>query len=500
MITSKKVLEAAEKARFEGDEERSYVLYMKYMNLMSKIQKTPDFQKEKTLVAKMVGGNEAIQKHMDRIEKLSDSLRLRYEEKNENKPLAESTRVNNEEDTIMDLTMEETVIQQEKRDTIDCTGLFNMMETGKQLLILDCRSREHFESSKMNYQFTLNVPEEILNLGMSASKIQEKLPNESKVFWQMRLTRPYIIIVDWSSKRFNRNSPVWHLKEILTLWDPELEKTPEMFLLEGGYDAWKTIYPMKCINPNFSLPQAANGVVPGFEELEYPNLEDIQMKDTSLNKQVPHVDRSVKMNAIRAYETSKSALQLLEENEQIANKSLQTEKELLALETDFKKIVTDKENLEDSAAKEQSYLFKIWELQAKQVDYLSEEKSIKEQLEQSIEQIYEPQEKTKREEVESHIEEIKQKKRKVQEEREKKKKEREEALKLARDTKPNFNDHRTPPKQQRKEELILSPKALSNQVGPTIPAFDRTSKPMQNITRQIFNENDFLPVYGRVVS
>lgn len=402
------------------------------------------------------------------------------------------------------LEISHSTSQSEIKNTIDCRELFAKMEEEVKLLIMDCRSEQDYEQSQMLYKYTMNVPEAILRLGMTASKIHDQLPNESKVFWTLRNSR-CIIFVDWNSQCFNRNSPVWHLKEILMEWDPEVDTKPEMYLLEGGYERWITIYPTKSSNPKVSAPKLTNGNGPTIEDVEYPNIEDIQMKDSSLNRSslIPQVDRSIKVNAVKAYESGKSQLQLLEENEQVMNRSLVTEKELLTLETDLKRIVSDKENDEDSSKKEQGYLFKIWELQSRQKDISVEENTIKEQLDQSKDKSKEPHEMSKVMQVEQHLKEMDMERKRVHDERERKKKEREEALKIARARKPTtFNDHTSPPKSQRKDELILSPKALTNQINTsTVPSIDRSSKPSSQIfMRESFNEQDFAPAYGHVVS
>lgn len=509
-MSLKKMVEKAEMCRLDGDEETSYVMYMKFMNMMTELQKMPDYKKEKTLILKLIGNNSVIHSHFDRMEKLKKSLieryKLAYPMENldpqdiENDAIEEPTKKN----VDTDMTMETTMEMAEVRELIDCTGLFNMMNEGKQLLIMDCRSEVDYDNSRINYKYTMNVPEHLPALGMTASKIHQQLPNESKVWWELRKSRPYLIFIDWTSKRFNRNSPVWHLKEILLEWDQDTEKKPEILLLQGGYEQWKTLYPMKCINPQYTRPQTSNGDMPTIEDVEYPNIEDIQMKDASLNRAtVPQIDRSMKVNAVKAFE-SKSQLELLEENEQIMDKSLKNEKEMLELETDLKLIVSNKENTEDSTQKEQQYMFKIWELQSKQNDYNREEKEIKELLDQKKKISKEPQptqELTKVMELEMHLREMKDNVKILQEQREKEKRDREEALKFARDRKPTFNDHKTPLKSQRKDELILSPKTLTNQVvAPSIPSFDRSSKPLQTVTRQIFDDREFSPVYGRVVS
>lgn len=482
----------------------SYCLYMKFMNLLSKIQKRPDYSKEKALIGKMVGNNETIKKYFEVMEKMKKSLVERYDMKypnQNNQPLAESTRVLNDFNESVNMT----AVSKDKpeiRETINCQELYKMLEEGQKLLIMDCRPEFDFEQSKITYQYVLNVPSHILTIGMTASRIQQQLPNESKVYWELRIKRPVIIFIDWSSQRFNRNSPVWHLKEILMEWDQDMEKKPEMLLLEGGYDKWKTCYPMKCYNPQFSPPNDMSGDVPGLEGIEYPNFDDIQMKDASLNtSKTPLVDRTMKISAIRAYENNKTPLELLEEKEKLFDKSLQNERELLTLETEIKDIVTDKENNEDSSQKQQNLMFQIWQLQSKQNDFTVEEKTLKKQLEDSKENVSDMREKSKLMQIEEQLKQKEIERQRVHEERERKRKEREEALRLARERKPNLNDHRTPPKAQRKDELILSPKALSNQINaPAIPTFDRSSKPAPMIIRQIFNEEDFSPVYGRVVS
>ncbi|CRK98995.1 CLUMA_CG011986, isoform B [Clunio marinus] len=504
LISLKKLIRKAEEMKVHGDEEQSYILYMKFMNLLSKLQKFPDYKKNKHQISEMLGSNEVITSYMDVLESLSNSLKERYAKKYppESNHLAESTKMNIDDEKVL----KEISANPEVKEVVDCESLFTMMKDDKKLLILDCRPDDDYEQSKIIYKFTVHVPEDSLELGMTAEKIQNRLPNDSKVFWQFRTCRPYIIFVDWSSNRFNRNSPVWHLREILLGWDQELqelEKKPTMLLLEGGYEKWKTLYPMKCHNPQYSPPKAANDDAALIGDVEYPNLEDIQMKDSTLNKSlsstsIPIVDRSIKPSAATG-DPYKSPLELVEEREKIMNKSLQSEKELATLEANYKQVVTDKENNEDSSIQEQNYLFKIWELQAKQVDYKIEEKSIKEQLESSKEQIKDPQIMTKVMIAEQGIKEKEMERLKLFEERERNKKEREEALKLARERKPTFNDHKVPPKTQRKNELILTPKGLPNQViTPSIPSFDRSSKPMQVINRQPFNEEDFAPVYGRV--
>jgi hypothetical protein len=493
-----KLFQQAEKLRLDGDEEASYILYMKAMNLLTKIQQRPTYQKEKQSIAKALGSNVQMNKYFENMDKLNASLGKRYKEKYPAEKKSESTQVAEKPPDS-----DEPVVPEEVRQTIDCTQLFRMIEEGHKLLIMDCRSEEDYEQSKISYHYTLNAPEKHLMIGMTEAKLQKLLPNESKVFWELRKNREPWIFIDWFSTRFNRNSPIWHLREILTLWDQDLEKKPEMLCLEGGYERWKTMYPMKCHNPQYQCPKSENGDTPGLDGIEYPNFDDIQMKDDSFR---PQIDRSMKQSALKAHELNKTPLELLEAKEKLLDKSLQNEKELMNLETEIKNIKGDKENDEDSSQKQQNIMFQIWQLQSKQDDIKVEGRTIDEQIDKTKDKVKE-QEKSKVAQVEEELAKKEVERIRLQNERERQHKEREEgirkareeALRLARERKPENLDNRIPQKTQRKEELILSPKALNNVITPTVPTFDRSAKPAIN-TRFIYNEEDFSPVYGKVVS
>lgn len=174
---------------------------MKYLNLLTQIKKQPDFQKERKHVSNTLGTNVTQTKIMDRLQLLKDSLLLRYEEKNAKCPIEI-----------------EVVPKKEERNSIDCTTLSGMIRDKTKIIIMDCRPRDQYEESKIDYNFMINVPEDIIHVGMSANKIENSLPNESKVGWASRFNRSIIVFVDWKSKGPEpiRNSPVWHLKEILT--------------------------------------------------------------------------------------------------------------------------------------------------------------------------------------------------------------------------------------------------------------------------------------------
>lgn len=486
MLTSiKKLIGAADESYKAGDEENAYMLYGRYVNLVFQLQKKPDYYKQKEYVTKSLGGNTAVHRILDRLQDLKASLIMRYAEQN---GLNETAQL-----TIHVPSPPEVLVQPKgNRHSISCVELKEMMEKeASKFIILDVRAEADFEQSKINFNFVCNVPEKLACLGMSENKVKEKLPNSSKVIWELRKNRSVIVFLDWFSTSFIRNSPIWHLKNILMEWDMEIDndKKPEMIVLEGGYGRWLTTYPMKCTDPKVQVPNASQETVPSMDGIEYPNFEDIAMKDS---KGTPAVDRSTKSNALKNYEPNLSQGELLERKDHLMNKSLQNDKDLLKLETDYTNILSNKENEEDPAHS-QNVLFQILELRSKQKDVDIERETIDEVIKTAP---VKPSELSKVEDLENRLKEKEKEKKKVQPALEMQQSMMEEALKRARESKPDFN--KTPIKAPRRTELILSPRNLNSQNS--IPHFDRASKPLPVSNQNFYDNQDFAPVRGTVVS
>lgn len=71
--TAQKLLESAEQAREKGDEEYSYVYYMKYLRVIGFISKDQDYQRHKKYYTDMLGPKNP-NKAIDAAEKLKNSL------------------------------------------------------------------------------------------------------------------------------------------------------------------------------------------------------------------------------------------------------------------------------------------------------------------------------------------------------------------------------------------------------------------------------------------
>lgn len=471
----------------KGDAETAYICLGRYMNLLTQLQHKKDYQAQKNFIKSTIGGNQEQKRLMEKLEKLREKLKARHVNEENIAKLSIEPAV----------PMENPVVDKipETRETIACVKLYEMMEKdSSKFLIIDTRSNEDFINSKIDFKFICNVPQDLCNLGMTANKVQLELPNESKVFWEMRKDRPIIVFLDWRSTCFTRNSPVWQLRNILKEYDPELDKIPEMIILEGGYERWLFTYPMKCTDPHVEVPNDMNNSTPTVEGIEYPTLEDIVMKDQSFN--TPLVDRSTKGSAIKAYDKKLSESELLEEKEMLINKSIQNEKELMKLEQDFDTIVSNKEN-ENDPSKQQQMLYKIWELDTKQKDFASQHQTINNELEKVKKATILSPKISKVEDLENRLKIKEAEEKRLHDDREKKKREREDKLSIARQNKPQFDDYKSPTKAPRKSELILSPRNLNQN---SIPHFDRASKPTLQNSQQFYDNQDFAPVYQKVVS
>lgn len=76
--TADKMLKEAEHSDIMMDEERAYVLFMKYFNVVTFLKKTADYKKQKAYFDDLLGSKNLMQA-IDRAEKLSEGLKERYE-------------------------------------------------------------------------------------------------------------------------------------------------------------------------------------------------------------------------------------------------------------------------------------------------------------------------------------------------------------------------------------------------------------------------------------
>lgn len=301
-----KIFKAAEECRLDRDEERAYVLYMKYLTVYDIIKKRPDFKQQPEYYMTMLGPN-SFKKAIEEAEKLSESLKLRYEEVEVRKKLEEKERQEEkkrrEEITEKDAGRSSPKVssankkdskkvkgeQNEQKNAtskavvpaggISAEKLFNMMKDQTiTIIVMDARSHRDFEESHIQVpgQTCISVPEEAISPGITVNQIEANLPDVSKEHWRQRGLVDYIVLLDWFSSvtDLKLGTTLQSLKDALFKWDSITILRSEPLVLEGGYENWLWFYPMYTTNAKVHPPK--QNIISSLPLLNfsYPSLEE----------------------------------------------------------------------------------------------------------------------------------------------------------------------------------------------------------------------------------
>ncbi|XP_049456477.1 ubiquitin carboxyl-terminal hydrolase 8 isoform X1 [Epinephelus fuscoguttatus] len=301
-----KIFKAAEECRLDRDEERAYVLYMKYLTVYDIIKKRPDFKQQPEYYMTMLGPN-SFKKAIEEAEKLSESLKLRYEEVEVRKKLEEKERQEEkkrrEEITEKDAGRSSPKVssankkdskkvkgeQNEQKNAtskaavpaggISAEKLFNMMKDQTiTIIVMDARSHRDFEESHIQVpgQTCISVPEEAISPGITVNQIEANLPDVSKEHWRQRGLVDYIVLLDWFSSvtDLKLGTILQSLKDALFKWDSITILRSEPLVLEGGYENWLWFYPMYTTNAKVHPPK--QNIISSLPLLNfsYPSLEE----------------------------------------------------------------------------------------------------------------------------------------------------------------------------------------------------------------------------------
>ncbi|XP_029431561.1 ubiquitin carboxyl-terminal hydrolase 8 [Rhinatrema bivittatum] len=304
------IFKKAEECRLDRDEEKAYIFYMKYLFLFELIKTRPDFKQHQDYFQSILGPS-TIKKAIEEAEKLSESLKNRYEEAEVRKRLEEkekleeqqqqkkqeaaktdghfiakrfSGRVQGSKEKAREINGEKKdLMEKEKsRNDVLCQGaitaekLFAMMkDQGISIIIMDARSRKDFEESHI--QSSVSVPEEAIVPGVTANWIEAKLPDDSKQLWHKRGHVDYIILLDWFSSvnDLKVGTTLQSLKDALFKWESKTVLRSEPLVLEGGYENWLLCYPMYTTNAKVTPPQkGTTEATPISLDFSYPSLEE----------------------------------------------------------------------------------------------------------------------------------------------------------------------------------------------------------------------------------
>ncbi|XP_068455558.1 ubiquitin carboxyl-terminal hydrolase 8 [Clinocottus analis] len=301
-----KIFKAAEECRLDRDEEKAYVMYMKYLTVYDIIKKRPDFIQQPEYFMTMLGTN-SFKKAIEEAEKLSESLKLRYEEVEVRKKLEEKEKQEKkrkEEITEKDGSRSSPKVSSANKDSkkvkgeqnekktefknatskvaaggISAEGLFQMMKDQTiSIIVMDARSHKDFEESRLHVpgQTCVSVPEEAVSPGVIVSQIEAKLPEMSKEHWRRRGVVDYIVLLDWFSSVTDLalGTTLQSLKDALYKWDNVTVLRSAPLVLEGGYENWLLFYPMYTTYAHVRPPRQKTLSAPPRLNFSYPSLEE----------------------------------------------------------------------------------------------------------------------------------------------------------------------------------------------------------------------------------
>ncbi|GAB6031994.1 Ubiquitin carboxyl-terminal hydrolase 8 [Chamberlinius hualienensis] len=268
------LFKTAESLREDGDEERSYILYMRFYNAARSLQKS--FRNDKKYFESMIKSKDIVTS-IEWAEKLSESLEKRYELlKEEDETTEKLKRLGFQDEKVTD---EPVVMNVKNHDTdqsrsstndeinvisvsksVDCKALYDdLVNNSSNILIMDVRSDKDFENSHINSSRCINIPEHIITPGSTAPKLRTLIPSESKEFWDKRGNVDIIYILDWFSKLDEMSPTVKSLKDAIFMWDTITNIKREPVILTGGYDKWLTYYPTMTTNYPVERPVKDGG-------------------------------------------------------------------------------------------------------------------------------------------------------------------------------------------------------------------------------------------------
>uniref|UniRef100_A0A803T7F2 Ubiquitin carboxyl-terminal hydrolase n=1 Tax=Anolis carolinensis TaxID=28377 RepID=A0A803T7F2_ANOCA len=215
-----------------------------------------------------------VKKAIEEAERLSESLKLRYEEAEVRKKLEERERLEEQQlkkqeskDDAKALSKTSSEISSDPKGknqihysfsqgAITAEKLFTMMmDKSIKLMIMDARClKDYQESCIIN---SVCVPEEAITPGETANLIEAKLPEASKEAWKERGQASYVVLLDWFSsvKDLQLGTPLRSLKDALFKWESKAVLQNEPLVLDGGYENWLLCYPQYTTNAKVIPPQ-----------------------------------------------------------------------------------------------------------------------------------------------------------------------------------------------------------------------------------------------------
>jgi len=289
--TTNSLFKQAKENEASGDEEKAYLLYMRYMDLRKIIKNKGDYSRDQVYYDSLLSQKDA-KVAVESCERIVKSLQGRYHEaamkKTNGTPaqneFASRVPLGKVTQNFQSLKISEDTTSTIIPEAIEPTYLYKklMQEKSTTFLVLDVREKSEFNSSRLKHSNVINVPSEQLSPGMTAVEIERILSIEVKAQWKRRAGIDVIIMMDWESETFEASQKLKIIKDAMFKWDANggpYKSRPH--LLKGGFYNFVMHYPTEVVNPHTAreyVPKKRNNstgvknALMEIQDLEYPDL------------------------------------------------------------------------------------------------------------------------------------------------------------------------------------------------------------------------------------
>ena len=146
----------------KDDIEDAYVIIMKYLSVVTFIQKTSDYKKDTTYYKAMMGKKP--QEAISLAEKLQESLIEGYKNlKNQEEENKENANV---PDPNIITELPDMREKKESKLAMTSANLFHLLKDGvSKVLVIDARPSDDYNNSRIELDSTINIPDNIIFKG-----------------------------------------------------------------------------------------------------------------------------------------------------------------------------------------------------------------------------------------------------------------------------------------------------------------------------------------------
>ena len=227
--TAEKAFNKAEELWIDGDEEKSFVLFMRYINSVDKCKKTLLFAKKPTKYNPLIS-KKMFMTSIERCEIIKESLQKRYKERKQ------------AEDKLLEQPLPPKVTPKDLIGPFIPPGeVYSLLSSKPPLaVVVDCRGVEDRNQGIIIHLPVIYLSTEVPILSTSLSDVKREL---SRI--NLSLGSVLLVLMDSDSQELTAglDKPVLELRDSLHKFDTggELKEAPRIF--DGGFESWRLYYP-----------------------------------------------------------------------------------------------------------------------------------------------------------------------------------------------------------------------------------------------------------------